>query len=343
MKSVIAFSFRRILSSLALVLISALAMGQSIELPMRGITLVAPPSPIGQPEMEALKAVNTEWIALVPYGFSRIGQPSIRYNLERQWWGEKEEGIETCIQLAHENDIKVMLKPQVYIHNSWVGDVDFDTEEEWLEWEKGYRAYTHFYGKIAAKNDVELFCIGTEYKIAVKKRTAFWRQIIKEVRGYYSGELIYSSNWDGYSKIPIWDDLDYIGISAYFPLTDQKTPTINSLNVKWRPIKAKLEKFAKKHKKPIVFTEYGYLSIDRCAWRAWELEKGVREKPINEKAQANAYNSLLKSFWSEDWWGGGFLWKWFPDGMGHEGYPERDYTPQGKISEEVIKKWYGKE
>ena len=69
----------------------------------------------------------------------------------------------------------------------------------------------------------------------------------------------------------------------------------------------------------------------------------IRNKTINERAQANAYNSLLKTFWNEDWWGGGFLWKWFPAGMGHEGYPERDYTPQGKLSEETIREWYGKD
>lgn len=311
--------------------------------PMKGITMVAPPSKIGHEEMEALKSVNTEWISLVPYGFSSIGQPEIRYNLDRQWWGERAEGITECIRLAHENDIKVMLKPQVYIHNSWVGYVDFDNEADWLEWEKGYSEYIQFYAKLAAQNDVELLCIGTEYKIAVQKRTRFWRNLIKEIRTYYPGKLIYSSNWDGYDKIPIWDDLDYIGISAYFPLTDQKTPTLNSLSAKWRPIKSKLGKFAKKHKKSIVFTEYGYLSIDRCAWRAWELEKNIRGKSINEQAQANAYNSLLKNFWDQEWWGGGFLWKWFPAGMGHEGYPERDYTPQGKLSENTIREWYGKD
>ena len=310
---------------------------------MKGITFVAPPSEVGDEEIRDLKRVNTEWIALVPYGFTRKNQPNIRFNLDRQWWGEREEGIVECIKLAHRNGIKVMLKPQVYIHNSWVGDVDFDEEEDWRAWEKAYSDYIHFYGKLAAEHNVELLCVGTEYEIAVKKRTRFWRKLIKEIRSYYSGKLIYSSNWDGYEKIPIWDDLDYIGISAYFPLTDQKTPTINTLNLKWRPIKSKLAKFSKKKKKAIVFTEYGYLSVDRCAWKCWELEKDIRNKSINERAQANAYNSLLRTFWNEEWWGGGFLWKWFPAGMGHEGYPERDYTPQGKLSEEAIREWYGKE
>lgn len=310
---------------------------------MKGITLVAPPSPIGTEEMEALMDVNTEWIALVPFGFSRKDSPSIRFNLDRQWWGEKEEGIRECIRLAHEKGIKVMLKPQVYIHGHWVGNVDFDSEEEWLEWETGYKEYINFYARIAADMNVEMLSIGTEYKIAVQKREKFWRNLISDFRSFYKGKLIYSSNWDSYDKVQIWDSLDYIGISAYFPLTEIKTPPRNLLSKKWKPIKKKLEKFSKKYNKKIVFTEYGYLSIDKCAWRAWELENGVKQKPINEEAQANAYHSILASFWNEEWWGGGFLWKWFPDGMGHEGYPERDYTPQGKLSEQVIRKWYGKE
>lgn len=310
---------------------------------MKGITMVAPPSPIGQPDMDALKRVNTEWIALVPYGFSHsINNPKINYNLSRQWWGEKQEGIEACISLAKKNNIKVLLKPQVYIHRAWVGDVTFDNEADWLAWEKEYSEYIHFYGEMAADNDVDMFCIGTEYKLAVQQRPEFWRKLIEDIRCYYSGKLIYSSNWDGYDKVPIWDDLDYIGISAYFPLTDDKTPTKSELAKKWKPIKNILAKFSRKIGKPMIFTEYGYLTVDGCAWQTWELEKGVKQRNINQKAQANAYHMLLETFWKEEWWGGGFLWKWFPAGMGHEGYPERDYTPQGKLSEDVIREWYGK-
>jgi len=85
------------------------------------------------------------------------------------------------------------------------------------------------------------------------------------------------------------------------------------------------------------------MSIDGCAGKAWLIEKDRPNRAINEKAQYNAYEALFSAHWDEAYWGGGFLWKWFPAGMGHEGYPEKDYTPQGKLSESVIKKWYGKE
>jgi len=63
---------------------------------------------------------------------------------------------------------------------------------------------------------------------------------------------------------------------------------------------------------------------------------------INERAQANALNSLYEIFSQQEFWAGGFLWKWFPNMQGHEGYPDKDYTPQGKIAEDVISEWYGK-
>jgi len=310
---------------------------------IKGITVVAPPSPVGTSEIEELLAVNTEWIALVPYGFSRVNEPGIRYNLDRQWWGEKAEGIVECIKLAHAKGIKVMLKPQVYIHGHWVGDVTFDNEADWLAWEKGYSEFINFYGDYAKANNVEMFCVGTEYKKAAQARPDYWRQLIKDFKTDYNGLVIYSSNWDGFEKVPFWDELDYVGISGYFPLTDRKTPAAFHLKNAWRPIKKKLRRFSKKIKKKIIFTEFGYMSIDGCAGKAWLIEKDRPNRAINEKAQYNAYEALFSAHWDEAYWGGGFLWKWFPAGMGHEGYPEKDYTPQGKLSESVIKKWYGKE
>ena len=308
---------------------------------MRGITMVAPPRTFDSDPILPIKNVNADWIAVVPYAFSRTGNPEVRWSPKRQWWGETPDGIRESIRVAHAKGIKVMLKPQVYVPRSWVGDVDFENEVDWRIWEDSYRRYIMAFLEIAIEEDVAMFCVGTEYKIAVKKRESFWRKLIDEIRNQYNGKVIYSSNWDGYQKVPIWDALDYVGVSAYFPLTDDKTPSVMKLRRQWRPISSKLKKFSKKVDRKIVFTEYGYLSVDGCAYKGWELEKQVRQLPINEQAQANAYDALLTTFWNQDYWAGGFLWKWFPDGMGHEGYPERDYTPQGKIAEAVIKKWYG--
>ena len=307
-----------------------------------GITLVAPPSEFESDPFIVLKKVNANWVALVPYGFSRQEQPEVRFGSKRQWWGERIEGISKSIELAKQNGFKVMLKPQVWIPGGWVGAMDFDTEEEWRTWEETYSNYIMTFLRIAVKYDVEIFCIGTEYRISSRKREQFWRSLIKLIRSEYRGKLTYSANWDSYEEIPFWDALDFVGISAYFPLSEMDTPPSIVLDYKWRKYVRKLERFSKKKNLPILFTEYGYLSVDGAAGKTWELEKNIRSRSINEVAQANSYNALLKVFSKRKFWAGGFLWKWFPEGRGHEGYPERDYTPQNKIAEKTISDWYGK-
>ena len=337
----------KILALTLLVSLSIISCAQRVTVTVTnkidGLTMVAPPRSFESDPMLEITKVNAGWIALVPYGFTRSGEATVGFGSDQQWWGERAEGVEDCIQRAHKSGIKVMIKPQVYMHNDWVGNMNFDTEKEWIEWEESYRKYIISFAKIATKYNVEMFCIGTEYKLAAKKREAFWRSLIQEVRTFYEGEITYSSNWDGYQTIPFWDDLDYIGLSAYFPLTDDKTPDVDDLIKKWKDTKDELKKMSRREGKPILFTEYGYMSIDKCAWRAWEIEKERPKLPINEQAQANALEALYSVFWKEPWWAGGFMWKWFPNGMGHEGYFDKDYTPQGKLAQKTVTKWFGLE
>jgi len=308
-----------------------------------GLTFVAPPRAFESNPMPAIQEVKAGWISLVPFGFTRKNGNKVIFNQERQWWGERPEGIIESIRLAKEAGLKIMLKPQIWMHGTWIGELSFDNESDWESWENSYSEYILQMAKISEENNVEIFCFGTEFKKAIQKRTNYWKSLIQEIRKVYSGKLTYSSNWDSYEDVPFWDDLDYIGISAYFPLVDTKTPNHNELQRRWNPVRKKLSKFSKRNQKQILFTEFGYMSLDGCAYKAWELEKRVSQTEINELAQANALDALFQAFFEEDYWAGGFLWKWFPNGQGHEGYPAKDYTPQGKLAETILKKWYGKE
>ncbi len=307
-----------------------------------GITMVAPPSPIDQTSLGKIASVNAAWVCLVPYGFIREGGTDVRYNLNFQWWGEKEEGIVESIRLAKSEGLKVMLKPQIYMHGKWIGDLAYTNEKDWLAFEKSYKAFIMHWSDIAEKENVELFCVGTEIKLSAQQREAYWRELIEEVKADYCGLLCYSSNWDAYEQVPFWDALDFVGVSAYFPLSEKKTPNVKQLKNAWSGHLEELKRFSELKNKQILFTEYGYLTVDGCAGKTWELEKKIQSLAKNEQAQANAIEALLAKFSEEAFWAGGFLWKWFPDGMGHEGYPDKDYDPQGKKAENVLKEWYGK-
>lgn len=309
---------------------------------INGLSFVAPPDPFALNPMPAVKSVGANWIAVVPYAFTRPGQPVVHYNEHGwQWWGERPEGVRETVRLAHEAGIRVLLKPQVYIPGSWTGALDFPTPAAWSQWEAGYEHYLLRMAQLADSTGADLFCIGTEFNTAIAKRPGFWFALIEKVRKVYSGKLVYSANWDDWERVPFWKKLDYIGLGGYFPLVDAPTPDTAALKAAWRPVCQRLRTFSQQQGRPVLFTEFGYLSVDGCGWRNWELENGVENRPVNETAQANCLAALFGTFQPERWWAGGFLWKWFPNMKGHEGYPERDYTPQGKAGEAVLRNWYG--
>jgi len=309
---------------------------------MNGLTFVAPPEPFPADPMPAVTNVGASWIAVVPYAFTRPGAPSVRFG-GGQWWGESPAGIRETIRQAHAAGLKVMLKPQVWIPGNWTGTLDFQTDNDWSKWEQDYERYILQFAAIADTMQVELFCIGTEFRTSIEKRPAFWDQLIKKIKNQYPGKLTYSSNWDDWDKVPFWASLDYIGLGGYYPLVEGETPDIEALRAAWQPIHARMKAFSEQQGKPILFTEFGYLSVDGSGWRNWELENGIQGRKINQLAQSNCYEALFSTFQHEPWWAGCFLWKWFPNMQGHEGYPERDYTPQGKTGEQTLQKWYKRE
>lgn len=320
---------------------SAAGIGLSIQERIHGLTLVAPPEPFPSDPMPAVVEVGASWIAVVPYAFTRRGTPTVRYAVAGwQWWGERPEGACETIRLAHAAGLRVMLKPQLYVPGSWTGDLAFNNDQDWQQWEEQYARYILDMARIADSLGVELFCIGTEFRTAIALRPAFWSALIAQVRQTYRGPLTYSANWDDWEAVPFWQHLDYIGLSAYFPLVEADTPQVEQIKTAWKPHVQRLRDFSQRWQKPVLFTEFGYLSVNGAGGRTWELEKNIQRLPVNELAQANCLEALLATFQIEPWWAGGFLWKWFPHMRGHEGYPERDYTPQGKLAEQTLRQWY---
>jgi hypothetical protein len=310
---------------------------------MNGLTFVAPPEPFNEDPFVPIKAIGASWIAVVPYAFTMPNKPNVKYDTNgMHWWGEKPEGINETIRLAHENGIKVMLKPQVYVPSSWTGSLEFENDAAYTQWETDYEKYIMIMAAVAETQKVDLFCIGTEFRKLIEKRPQFWSNLIKKIKTEYHGKLTYSSNWDDWEQVPFWDEMDFIGLGGYFPLVEGNTPPVDSLVFAWQPMVKRLKSISDKHQKPILFTEYGYLSVDGCGWRNWELEGTILMKTINEQAQANCFEAFHQVFQKETWWAGSFLWKWFPNMRGHEGYPERDYTPQGKLGEKTLQKWFKK-
>ena len=93
-------------------------------------------------------------------------------------------------------------------------------EDDWQVLENSYTQFILLYAMLAQEIDAELFCIGTELEKFIEKRPQYWSNLIKEIKKVYKGKLTYAANWDEFKRTPFWSDLDYIGIDAYFPVSD---------------------------------------------------------------------------------------------------------------------------
>ena len=304
---------------------------------LNGVNLVATSSKIDSSNISPLSIIHANSVAIVPFGFIRSGKATVEYNLDWQWHGEKIEGTIEQIKLAKKGGLSVLLKPHLWTHDGWVGDLNFETESDWKKFETSYAQFIIDFAQVADSLQVEHFCIGVELKQVVIDRPAYWESLIDSIRSRYSGNLTYAANWDNYSFIPFWSKLDFIGVEAYFPLSEEKTPSIQSLVTSWKPIKKELETFSAKLNKPILFTEFGYRNIDFTGRQPWNTEGNATR---NDQGQGNAYSAIFETYWSESWFAGGYLWKWYPN---HEEIGKKKnnrFTPQNKPAEQVISNFF---
>lgn len=307
---------------------------------INGVSFVASREEVVQEHLQAVVNVNANHAAVMPFGFIKtLNSPDVIFNTDRQWFGETKKGAKQYIDMLHKNGVAVMLKPQIWIwRGEFTGNLAMETEVDWKNLENSYRDFILTYVRLAEETNVELFCIGTELKAFVKNRPDYWNKLIDEIKTIYSGKLTYAANWDEYSKIPFWERLDYIGVDAYFPLSEERLPSMDSLKMAWQPWKTLMAKLSLEKNKPILFTEYGYRSMDYAAKKPWLADRN--DDKVNLEAQVNATKAIIEEFWNEEWFAGGYVWKWFINHKESGGSMDNRFTPQNKPAEQILKQYY---
>jgi hypothetical protein len=331
----------RICSAILIVLLMACRLASPGQEKIKGVSFVAPVQEEKLLNTQAVLQVHANWAALMPYAYIGSELDTIVYNTSWQWWGERKEGVVSCIRQLKEKGLKIMLKPHLWLkHGAYTGDFKLGSDEEWSRWEKAYENYLLDFAAIAAEHQLELFCIGTELRNVVKERPEFWSNLILKVRSIYKGKLTYAANWDDYKHVPFWNQLDYIGVDAYFPLCSatDTSPTTDILVLAWEKHKTGLMNYARKEQRPVLFTEAGYRSVAHTCFQPWGLAGTASASQLD---QLNAYEAMFEAFWEEDWFAGLFIWKWYnrPENLSESRY-NTDYTPQGKAAEGTIRKWF---
>ena len=144
--------------------------------------------------------------------------------------------------------------------------------------------------------------------------------------------------------MPFWDALDYIGIQAYFPLSESDSLSIDEIRKGWKPHVTKLKSISKKYRKPILFTEIGYRNTTDTATKPWEWPESIDNLLVQTsiETQYNCYEAFFETFWKEDWFSGALFWQWrISNGRRGNRQMSITFSPEGKPAEQSMAEWFG--
>lgn len=91
----------------------------------------------------------------------------------------------------------------------------------------------------------------------------YWEHLIWDMRKVYNGKMTVAANFDNYDEVEFWDELDLIGINAYFPLRDLGSSASDQTEIEahWNSILDSISAFKNREgleKQDVLFTEIGY-------------------------------------------------------------------------------------
>lgn len=249
------------------------------------------------------------------------------------------ETTKELIRRLKEENIQVILEPFLWINSGSIGETELAPEDinAWF-WSWKEDILKTIIKELAIPYDVEYLVVGTNFE-NLESCEGYWSDVFRDVKEKYGyeGKVIYRTNW--WTTAPEWEklggeaekeakkswekyekklnnslfsdkNLDIISISAYFELTNEKNPTIETLkdsilstkvHNRGQNVYEEVENFANKHGKKIFFGELGTIDRDYYALYPWNPGVGGN---YNEDAHYNYFKAYTDLFWNEEWFVG---------------------------------------
>jgi len=332
---------------------------------VRGVNALAYWDPSGLdtfiPEMlsEFVSTYNIEWISFAPYWWMTNPYSNEVHPLGDWYAGApggtvRDADLKRLIELFHSYGLKVLLRPTLEFHGwtDWRGNLE---PTNWRQWFSSYQDFILHYAQIAQDTRVEMFSVGNELKNA-SRHTQEWKTIIEAVRDAYEGPLTYCDAGliNQISLVEFWDDLDYIGIDTYIPITgsgpywdtghspDNDPPYDVFLSSIETALDADVKQASERYGRPVLITESGCSSVDGANQCSWCFGFSAQETAIDYNEQVQYIEALFQAVSSRDWIEGIYNFSW--DLKDDYNYASSDWpfshNPKGKPAAEAIRLWF---
>jgi len=187
--------------------------------------------------------------------------------LEEYWTNEEKVAGENEKVLAHSEEIEGR---QIWVR----GNEEYQALEPYLDDRSA--AHARWARKISYLDDSDPIARINERRNLLRSS---WIRVIDQVRKTYTGSLTYAANFDQYFDVDFWDQLDLIGINAYFPLRQRDLPAaaaddrVAIFRSRWSTILHDIDEFRRQEGIPnhrVLFTELGYVRRANCTIQPWE-------------------------------------------------------------------------
>jgi hypothetical protein len=241
-----------------------------------------------------------------------------------------DDELRNAIRSARGLGMIAIVKPHVWINGSWAGAVTANSEADWHRWFDRYAKELVHIAAIAAEEEAEILCIGTE--LAKTTSRSEWNEVIDAVRAVFPGELTYAAhNIEEAEAVPFWARLDAVGVTLYPPLGADDDRAKHQVIM--GAIVDRLEELSARTAKRILVTEIGIRSAVGAAARPWESAE-ERDAEPDPALQASILADWLQAL-ARPFVRGILVWRWFTD-PNAGGIADTDFTVQNKPAQDML-------
>ena len=307
------------------------ALGRAEAQRLDGFNVIATPdhafgSASAERALVAAKRLGATTVAIIPFLWqANLSSPDIRSGNDMS-----DGALRKAIRQARKLKFSVIVKPHVWVPESWAGAVEPASERSWDTWFSLYRGELERIARISSEEGADALAIGTE--LVKTTHRAEWTQLIAAARAVFPRTLLYvAHNVEEAEAVPFWPLLDAIGVSLYPPLGADHDK-IGRLVV-MLAVTERLERLSGRTGKPVVVAEIGLRSAAGAAAKPWESAE-ERTATADPQLQAEVLADWLAVL-DRPAIRGVLIWRWFTDPKAG-GAEDTDFTVQGKPAEDVL-------
>jgi hypothetical protein len=241
-----------------------------------------------------------------------------------------DETLRASIRQAHRLGFSVVVKPHIWVPQSWAGAIEPASESSWRVWFTRYGAELERIARIAGEEGAEVLAVGTELVKTTQRPE--WKEVIATVRAVFPRTLLYvAHNADEAEAITFWPILDMIGVSLYPPLGSDQDRAGRLVVMK--AVAERLDGLSIRLGKPVLVAEIGLRSAKGATAKPWESAE-ERSAAADPQLQAEVIADWLAVL-NRPSIHGVMIWRWFTDPTAG-GPNDTDFTVQGKPAEAVL-------